>query len=52
MLAHPYWLEDGYSPYAEFPEYPELPSPWPDWCAMGAGNAIERVGVCGGSECQ
>jgi predicted esterase len=49
MLAHPFWLPDGYSPYAE---YPELPSPWPDWCAMGAGNAVERVGACGGSECQ
>ncbi len=49
MLAHPYWLEDGDSPYADFEE---LPSPWPDWCAMGAGNAVERVGVCGGSECE
>jgi len=49
MLAHPYWLDDGYSPYAD---YPALPSPWPDWCAMGAGNAVERVGPCGGSECQ
>ncbi|NJK32613.1 MAG: hypothetical protein HC927_09495 [Deltaproteobacteria bacterium] len=49
MLAHPYWLEDGYSPYQEFDV---LPSPWPDWCAMGAGNAVERVGECMGSECQ
>ncbi|WP_146155671.1 alpha/beta hydrolase-fold protein [Enhygromyxa salina] len=49
MYAHPYWLEDGYSPYQDFAE---LPSPWPDWCAMGAGNASERVGACGGSECQ
>ncbi|EDM76251.1 hypothetical protein PPSIR1_42286 [Plesiocystis pacifica SIR-1] len=49
MLAHPYWLEDGYSPYDD---YDELPSPWPDWCAMGAGAAMERVGECGGSECQ
>ncbi|MCA9701113.1 MAG: hypothetical protein KC431_26540, partial [Myxococcales bacterium] len=49
MLAHPYWLEDGYSPYQDFDA---LPAPWPDWCAMGAGNAVERVGECGGSECQ
>jgi predicted esterase len=49
MLAHPYWLEDGYSPYSEFPE---LPSPWPEWCAYGAGNAMIRQGMCGPSECQ
>jgi predicted esterase len=49
LLAHPYWLEDGYSPYSEFDT---MPSPWPDWCAFGANNAVERVGECGGSECQ
>ena len=49
MLAHPYWLEDGYSPYGEFPS---MPSPFPEWCAYGANNAVERMGMCGGSECQ
>jgi len=49
MLAHPYWLDEGYSPYQDFAE---LPSPWPDWCAYGAGNAVPRVGPCMGSECQ
>lgn len=49
LLAHPYWLEPGYSPYQEFDA---MPAPWPDWCAYGAGNAVERVGECMGSECQ
>jgi predicted esterase len=49
MLAHPYWLEDGYSPFSEFDA---MPSPFPEWCAYGANNAVERVGMCGGSECQ
>ena len=48
MQAHPFWLEDGYSPYDDFDG---LPAPWPDWCAMGAGNAEIRVGECSGSEC-
>ncbi|MFV8748974.1 hypothetical protein ACNOYE_00325 [Nannocystaceae bacterium ST9] len=49
MLAHPYWLEDGYSPYSEFDS---MPAPWPEWCAFGANHAVERVGECMGSECQ
>ncbi|MFV8753282.1 hypothetical protein ACNOYE_22265 [Nannocystaceae bacterium ST9] len=48
FLAHPYWLEDGDSPYLQ---YPALPENWPQWCAVGAGNAVMRVGECGGSEC-
>jgi predicted esterase len=48
MLAHPYWLEDGYSPYQEFDAMPE---PWPDWCSYGSNSAVERVGECMGSEC-
>ena len=48
MQAHPFWLEDGDSPYDDFDG---LPAPWPDWCAMGAGNAEIRVGECSGSEC-
>ena len=48
FLDHPYWLEDGDSPYLQ---YPELPPSWPEWCAVGAGNAVIRVGECSGSEC-
>ena|GEM_PF-832713 len=50
FLDHPYWLEDGESPYQSLPE--GLPDSWPQWCSIGAGNADIRVGECGGSECQ
>ncbi len=45
-LDHPYWLDDGESPYGG-----GLPDGYPEWCAVGAGNATERVGECAGSEC-
>jgi hypothetical protein len=48
FLDHPYWLEDGDSPYLHMSE---PPANWPDWCAIGPGNAVMRVGECGGSEC-
>lgn len=48
FLDHPYWLEDGDSPYLQLPA---PPLSWPDWCAIGPGNASIRVGECGGSEC-
>jgi predicted esterase len=48
FLDHPYWLEDGDSPYLHLPGPPPA---WPEWCAIGAGNAMIRVGECGGSEC-
>lgn len=50
FLDHPYWLEDGESPYQSLPD--GLPDSWPQWCSIGAGNADIRVGECGGSECQ
>jgi predicted esterase len=50
FLDHPYWLEDGESPYLQYPTG-QLPPAWPQWCAIGAGNASIRVGECGGSEC-
>ncbi|MCB9751675.1 MAG: hypothetical protein H6713_17010 [Myxococcales bacterium] len=48
FLDHPYWLEDGASWYTDF----GLPDFYPEWCAVGVGNAEIRVGECGGSECQ
>jgi len=40
-LNHPYWLEDGASPYLD-----GLPANLPPWCSTGAGNATPRTGVC------
>jgi pimeloyl-ACP methyl ester carboxylesterase len=52
FLDHPYWLEDGESPYLGYVEATGgLPSAWPEWCAIGPGNATIRQGMCGGSEC-
>ncbi len=50
FLDHPYWLEDGESPYQLLPG--GLPDQYPQWCSIGAGNADIRVGECGGSECE
>ncbi len=50
FLDHPYWLEDGASPYQSLPG--DLPDSYPQWCSIGAGSAEIRVGECGGSECQ
>ncbi len=52
FLDHPFWLADGVSPYADYAAATgSLPAAWPDWCAIGAGNAMIRQGECGGSEC-
>jgi hypothetical protein len=52
FLDHPYWLEDGDSPYLDYAAATGgLPPAWPDWCAIGPGNATIRQGQCGGSEC-
>lgn len=40
-LNHPYWLEDGDSPY-----FDQLPANLPSWCSVGVGNATPRTGVC------
>ena len=48
MLNHPYWLEEGTSPYG----VAGLPESFPDWCAVGAGNAQIRQGSCLAPGCQ
>ena len=42
FLDHPYWLAPGESPYNET----GLPDAYPDWCAIGIGNATPRTGEC------
>lgn len=42
VLHHPYWTSPGHSPY----ETSGLPAGLPSWCAIGAGNAVERTGAC------
>ncbi len=44
-LSHPYWLEDGESPY----QVTGLSAGTPEWCAIGSGRAVERVGECPGT---
>jgi predicted esterase len=46
-LDHPYWLPPGASPYATG----GLPPGVPAWCAVGAGNAVPRTGMCSGGGC-
>lgn len=43
-LDHPYWLEDGESPYSAT----GLPAGMPTWCGIGAGSATIRSGECEG----
>ena len=43
MLDHPYWLEDGQSPYQG-----GLPDEMPDWCGVGMNSATPRTGECTG----
>jgi len=47
VLAHPYWLPAGTSPY----DVTGLPADFPDWCGIGAGGATIRTGACSGSAC-
>lgn len=42
FLDHPYWLADGASPWA----VDGLPPGTPEWCGIGAGSAVPRVGDC------
>jgi hypothetical protein len=44
---HPFWLPAGQSPYTS----KSLPTGMPDWCAIGAGNAVPRTGPCSGGGC-
>lgn len=42
VLDHPYWLEDGESPW----NTEGVPSFAPQWCAMGVGSSTPRTGEC------
>lgn len=44
VLDHPFWLDAGTSPY----QAGGLPADFPEWCAVGAGNAHIRDGECDG----
>ncbi len=44
-LDHPFWLEDGESPYL----VTGLPPSYPAWCGVGLGGATPRGGTCEGS---
>jgi predicted esterase len=41
ILAHPYWLAPGQSPFAS-----GLPAAMPEWCGVGMGSATPRTGEC------
>jgi len=41
-FPHPFWLKPGESPFT----VTGLPESTPEWCAIGKGNAIPRVGEC------
>jgi predicted esterase len=47
-LDHPYWLEDGGSPWLEGGS---MPASMPAWCSMGVGTSEIREGECGPSQC-
>lgn len=42
IMDHPYWLEDGDSPYL----ITGLPDIFPQWCGIGPGSATIRTGEC------
>lgn len=45
-LDHPFWLADGETPWGA-----GVPEGTPEWCAMGAGQAVIREGECDGPGC-
>jgi predicted esterase len=47
VISHPYWLQDGESPYLTS----GVPEDMPEWCGIGVGGATIREGECGGSQC-
>lgn len=47
VISHPYWLQDGESPYLETGVPPNMP----EWCGIGVGGSTPREGECGGSQC-
>jgi hypothetical protein len=42
VFDHPYWLDDGESPYLAT----GLPDNFPEWCGIGPGSATMRTGDC------
>ena len=44
VFHHPYWLEEGTSPYIA----DGLPENFPEWCGLGPGSATIREGECEG----
>lgn len=46
FLDHPYWLEDGETPWAA-----GTPASLPEWCSVGIGSSVPREGECTGAGC-
>jgi predicted esterase len=42
VFDHPYWTTAGQSPYIQN----GLPMGMPDWCGIGQGSAVPRMGAC------
>lgn len=47
VISHPYWLQDGDSPYLES----GVPADMPEWCGVGVGGSMPREGECGPDQC-
>jgi predicted esterase len=47
VISHPYWLQDGDSPYLTG----GVPEDMPDWCGIGVGGSTPREGECGPNQC-
>jgi predicted esterase len=47
VISHPYWLQDGESPYLAT----GVPEDMPEWCGIGVGGCTPRQGECGPSQC-
>lgn len=47
VISHPYWLQDGDSPYLAS----GVPADMPEWCGIGVGGAEPRMGECGPDQC-
>lgn len=47
VISHPYWLQDGDSPYLAS----GVPEDMPEWCGIGVGGSMPREGECGPDQC-
>ena len=47
VMAHPFWLPEGASPFVD----DGVPASLPTWCAVGAGKATPRTGPCPAGGC-